>query len=242
MQWLTSSVAALQSSGGRRSRPVRLRRRGCSRGLDRRDCRRPSCWLRGWSFRRRCRRRQGRDRRRQERGEGRPHDCCCHPVRVRRHLHEYGWAEPGAWLEYGCDQGQRCDFSFVVAVPGEGRLVDPVVDPHEVSIFSKLGDDLSSAYSLSLACDRSDRHEALLGGSVYSALDRLESFHKVADGEVVSETSAPFVALPVMLTSSVPVARRSRLQVHQQTTRLQRCLRGTCPELSLRFLVCHRQP
>jgi hypothetical protein len=40
---------------------------------------------------------------------------------------------------------------------------------------------------------------------VYSALDRLESFRKVADGEVVSETPAPFVALPVMLTSSVPV-------------------------------------
>jgi hypothetical protein len=84
-------------------------------------------------------------------------------------------------------------------------LVDPVVDPHEVSIFSELGDDLSSAYSLSLACDCSDRHEALLGGSVYSALDRLESFRKVADGEVVSETPAPFVALPVTLTSSVPV-------------------------------------
>jgi hypothetical protein len=40
---------------------------------------------------------------------------------------------------------------------------------------------------------------------VYSALDRLESFLKVADGEVVSETPAPFVALPVTLTSSVPV-------------------------------------
>jgi hypothetical protein len=51
--------------------------------------------------------------------------------------------------------------SFVVAVPG-GRLVDPVVDPHEVSVFSELGDDFSSAYSLSLACDRCDRHEALL--------------------------------------------------------------------------------
>jgi hypothetical protein len=32
---------------------------------------------------------------------------------------------------------------------------------------------------------------------VYSALDRLESFCKVADGEVVSETPAPFVALSV---------------------------------------------
>jgi hypothetical protein len=92
-------------------------------------------------------------------------------------------------------------------VPGGRRLVDPVVDPHEVSIFSELGDDLSSTYSLSLACDRCDRHEALLGGSVYYALDRLESFRKVADGEVVSETPTPFVALPVTLTSSVLVGR-----------------------------------
>jgi hypothetical protein len=40
---------------------------------------------------------------------------------------------------------------------------------------------------------------------VYSAFDRLESFRKVADGEVVLETPAPFVALPVTLSLSVPV-------------------------------------
>jgi hypothetical protein len=45
----------------------------------------------------------------------------------------------------------------------------------------------------------------LLRGSVYSALDRLESFREVADGEVVSETPAPFAAFPVTLTLSVPV-------------------------------------
>jgi hypothetical protein len=45
----------------------------------------------------------------------------------------------------------------------------------------------------------------LLGGGVYPALDGLESFREVADGEVVSETPAPFVALSVTLTSSVPV-------------------------------------
>jgi hypothetical protein len=84
-------------------------------------------------------------------------------------------------------------------------LVDSVVDPHEVGFFSKLGDDLSSAYALSLACDRCDRHEALLRGSVYSSLDRLESFRKVADGEVVSEPPAPLAALPVAFTSCVPV-------------------------------------
>jgi hypothetical protein len=92
---------------------------------------------------------------------------------------------------------------FVVTGPGGRRLVDSVVDPHEVVVFSELGDDLSSAYALSLACDRCDRHEALLRGSVYSALDRLESFRKVADGEVVAEASATFAALSVTLTSSV---------------------------------------
>jgi hypothetical protein len=40
---------------------------------------------------------------------------------------------------------------------------------------------------------------------VYSALDRLESFRKVADGEVVSETPSPFVAHPITLSLSVPV-------------------------------------
>jgi hypothetical protein len=42
---------------------------------------------------------------------------------------------------------------------------------------------------------------------VYTALDRLESFRKIADGEVVAEASATFAALPVMLTSSVSVCR-----------------------------------
>jgi hypothetical protein len=96
---------------------------------------------------------------------------------------------------------------FVVVVPGGRRLVDPVVDPHEVGVFSELGDDLSSAYALSLACDRCDRHEALLRGSVYSALDRLESFCKVANGEIVAEATAMFAALPVTLMSSVSVCR-----------------------------------
>jgi hypothetical protein len=45
----------------------------------------------------------------------------------------------------------------------------------------------------------------LLRGSVYSALDCLESFRKVADGEVVAETSATFAALAVTLASSVSV-------------------------------------
>jgi hypothetical protein len=47
----------------------------------------------------------------------------------------------------------------------------------------------------------------LLRGGVYSALDCLESFRKVADGEVVAEASATFAALPVTLTSSVSICR-----------------------------------
>jgi hypothetical protein len=90
-------------------------------------------------------------------------------------------------------------------VPGRRRLVDPVVNPHEVGIFSELGDDLPGANSLGLACDRCDRHEALLRGSVYSALDRLESFRKIADGEIVAEASVMFATLPVALTSSVSI-------------------------------------
>jgi hypothetical protein len=95
--------------------------------------------------------------------------------------------------------------SFVFAVPGGRRLVDPIVDPHEVGVFSELGDDLPGTNSLSLACDRCDRHEALLRGSVYSALDRLESFREVADGEIVTEAPTSFAALPVALASSVSV-------------------------------------
>jgi hypothetical protein len=47
----------------------------------------------------------------------------------------------------------------------------------------------------------------LLRGGVYSALDHLESFRKVPDGEVVAEALATFAALPVTLTSSVSVCR-----------------------------------
>jgi hypothetical protein len=92
-------------------------------------------------------------------------------------------------------------------VPGGRRLVDPIVNPHEVGIFSEHGDDLPGANSLGLACDRCDRHEALLRGSVYSALDHLERFRKVADGEIIAGASATFVALLVTLTSSVSVCR-----------------------------------
>jgi hypothetical protein len=47
----------------------------------------------------------------------------------------------------------------------------------------------------------------LLRGGVYSALDCLESFPKVADGEIVAEAPATFAALSVTLASSVSVCR-----------------------------------
>jgi hypothetical protein len=94
---------------------------------------------------------------------------------------------------------------FIVAVPGGWRLSDPVVDSHEVSVFHELGDDLSRAHLLGLTCYRSDRHEALLWGSVYPALDLVECFREVPTGEGVSKTPALFVPLSVMLTSSIPV-------------------------------------
>jgi hypothetical protein len=94
---------------------------------------------------------------------------------------------------------------FVVAVPDGGWLSHPVVESHEVSVFCQLGDDFSCTHPLSLACDRCDRHEALLRGSVYPTLDLVESLCEVADGEVVSKTPTSFVPLSVTLTSSVPV-------------------------------------
>jgi hypothetical protein len=40
---------------------------------------------------------------------------------------------------------------------------------------------------------------------VYSALDCLESFREVADGEVVAEAPTTFVALSVTFTSSISI-------------------------------------
>jgi hypothetical protein len=84
-------------------------------------------------------------------------------------------------------------------------LSDPVVDSHEVGVLRELGDDFSCAHPLSMMCYRSDRHEALLWGSVYPALDLVEGFSEVPDGKGLAETSAPFIPLSVAFTSSVPV-------------------------------------
>jgi hypothetical protein len=84
-------------------------------------------------------------------------------------------------------------------------LSDPGVDSHEVGVFRELGDDLPRAHPLGLTCYRSDRNEALLWGSVYPALDLVECFREVADGEGLAETSASFVPLSVAFTSGVSV-------------------------------------
>jgi hypothetical protein len=84
-------------------------------------------------------------------------------------------------------------------------LSDPVFNSHEVGVFCELGDDFSRAHPLSLTCYRSDRHEALFWGSVHPALDLVEGFRKVPNGEGLAETSEPFVSLSVAFTSSVPV-------------------------------------
>jgi hypothetical protein len=91
-------------------------------------------------------------------------------------------------------------------VPGvtsseRGYLSDSVVNPHEVGVFSKLGDDFTRTYPLSLTCYRSDRHEALFGGSVHPVGNLVKSLGEILDWEDLTETSAPFVSLPVAFTS-----------------------------------------
>jgi hypothetical protein len=191
---------------GRRSLPVRLQRRGCSRGLDRRDqlCHRPSCWPHGWSSA--VTTSAAKVAVRDDlaiaasscsavatlRGSA---GCCASTVGLGRQL--------GSSTVTAEVRAATC--GFVVTVPGGGQLSDPIVDSHEVSVFCELGDDLSRAHPLGLTCYRSDRHEALLWGSVYPALDLVECIREVADGEGVSKTPASFVPLSVTLTSSVPV-------------------------------------
>jgi hypothetical protein len=84
-------------------------------------------------------------------------------------------------------------------------LSDPVVNSHEVGVLRELGDDFSHAHPLSLTCYRSDRHEALLWGSVHPALDLVECFREVPDGKGLAEMSVLFVPLSVAFTSGVPV-------------------------------------
>jgi hypothetical protein len=88
----------------------------------------------------------------------------------------------------------------------EGRhLSDSVVDSHEVGVLRELGDEFFRAHPLSLTCYRSDRHEAQFRGSMHPAFNLVKRLCEVPYGEALTEMSASFVALPVMLTSGVPV-------------------------------------
>jgi hypothetical protein len=88
----------------------------------------------------------------------------------------------------------------------EGRhLSDSVVDSHEIGVLRELGDDFSRAHPLSLMCYHGDRHEALFRGSMHPAFDLVKCLCEVPYGEVLTETSTPFVTLPVALMSGVLV-------------------------------------
>jgi hypothetical protein len=86
-----------------------------------------------------------------------------------------------------------------------GYLGDPIVNPHEVGVFSELGDDFARASPLGLTCYCGDRHEALLRSGVYPVGNLIQSPVEVSDRESLSEMSAPFVPLSVAVMSSVLV-------------------------------------
>jgi hypothetical protein len=91
-------------------------------------------------------------------------------------------------------------------VSSEGRhLSDSIVKSHEVGVLRELGDDFSRAHPLSLTCYRGDGHEELFRGSMHPAFDLVKRLCEVPYGEALTETSMPFVTLPVALTSGVLV-------------------------------------
>jgi hypothetical protein len=61
--------------------------------------------------------------------------------------------------------------NFMSSDGGEGYLGDPVVNPHEVGVFSELGNDLARADPLGLPCYCGDGHEALLRSGVHPVGD-----------------------------------------------------------------------
>jgi hypothetical protein len=88
----------------------------------------------------------------------------------------------------------------------EGRyLSDYVFNSNEVGVLHEFGDDFTRAHPLSVTCYRGDRHEALFGGGVHPVGDLVKGLYEVPYGEGFTETSAPFVSLPVALTSGVLV-------------------------------------
>jgi hypothetical protein len=88
----------------------------------------------------------------------------------------------------------------------EGRyLSDSVVNSREVGVLRELGDDFTHTHPLSLTCYCGDRHEALFWGSVHPAFDLIKCLCEVPYWETFTETSTPFVPLPVALTSGILV-------------------------------------
>jgi hypothetical protein len=71
---------------------------------------------------------------------------------------------------------------FGLASSDGGHLSDSVVNSHEVSVLRELGNDFFRAHPLSLTCYCSDRHEALLWGSVHPILDLVEGLREIPDG------------------------------------------------------------
>jgi hypothetical protein len=92
---------------------------------------------------------------------------------------------------------------LVFASSGGRRLSDFVINSHEVGVFRELGDDFTRTYPLSLTCYHRDRHEALFGRSVHPVGDLIESLCEIPCKEGFPETSVPFIAVPVVLTSGV---------------------------------------
>jgi hypothetical protein len=91
-------------------------------------------------------------------------------------------------------------------VSSEGRhLSDSIVDSHEVGVLRELGDEFSCVHPLSLMCYRGDRHEALFRSSVHPIFDLVKCFCEVPYGKALTETSTPFIPLPIALTSGVLV-------------------------------------
>jgi hypothetical protein len=94
----------------------------------------------------------------------------------------------------------------LVLTSSEGRyLSDSVVDSHEVGVLRELGDDFTRVYPLNLTLYRGDRHEALFEDRVHPVGNLVESLCEVPYREGLAEMSAPFVSLPVALTSGVLV-------------------------------------
>jgi hypothetical protein len=99
-----------------------------------------------------------------------------------------------------------CGFMVVGFTSSEGRhLSDSVVDSHEAGVLRELGNNFTCTHPLSLMCYRGDRHEALLGGSLHLAFDLIKYLCEVPYWEAFTETSTPFVLLPIALTSGILV-------------------------------------